>query len=115
VSIYRNVEFIDAGGRPLSGIGYSIGREVTIKVSEPGLEWTATLKPEDWTEKRTNCFCCSRGDRDGSDPACRNHGFAAKRPCEAHGMPGSTWEELDGSDSGEMPASVQAARAGDMS
>lgn len=83
-----------------------MGQEVTIIVSEPGLEYRATLKPEDWTEVRTNCFCCSCGDMEGSDPACRNHGFAATRPCELHNMPGSPWD-----DDGTMPESVQVARA----
>lgn len=56
-------------------------------------------------EERTNCFCCSCGDREGSDPACRNHGFAATRPCEEHDMPGSVWD-----DDGTMPESVQEIR-----
>lgn len=115
MGIHREVKYIDADGRPLNGLEYAMGREVTVEVSEPGLTWTATLKPEDWTEERDDCFCCSCGDREGSDHACRNHGYAGKRPCELHGMPGSTWEAEDGSDSGEMPASVQAARAGDRS
>jgi len=55
---------------------------------------------------RTDCFCCSCGDPEGSDPACRNHGFAAKRPCEEHGMPGSVWDDDD-----TMPDSVQKERA----
>lgn len=42
---------------------------------------------------RQNCFCCSCGDREGSDIACRNHGWMAKRPCETHDMPGSRWGE----------------------
>lgn len=42
---------------------------------------------------RRTCFCCSCGDREGSDVACRNHGFAAKRPCEKHETPGQPWGE----------------------
>lgn len=42
---------------------------------------------------RQNCFCCSCGDREGTDVACRNHGWAAKRPCEMHEMPGTPWGE----------------------
>jgi len=91
---------------------YAQGRPVTIHVSEPGLEYTATIRPEDWTETRTDCFCCSCGDREGSDSACRNHGFAAKRPCELHAMPGSTWDEEMMPDlKGVVPDSVQVVRA----
>jgi hypothetical protein len=56
--------------------------------------------------KRTDCFCCTCGDREGSDFACRNHGYYAQRPCERHGMPGQPWEGTD-----EMPESVQAELA----
>lgn len=57
-----------------------------------------------FTDRHT-CYCCSCSEF-GSDPYCRNHGWAAERPCEDHGMPGV----LD--DDGHMPVSVQAARAG---
>lgn len=114
MGIYRETRYTDSDGRPLSSLAYAQGREVTIHVSEPGLEYTATLKPEDWTETRTDCFCCSCGDREGSDVACRNHGFAAKRPCEAHGTPGSPWpvdfENDDAIGPEQMPESVQAIR-----
>lgn len=56
---------------------------------------------------RTDCFCCSCGDRPGSDPACRNHGWAAKRPCEIHDMPGSPWDDDEDEN---MPESVQVYR-----
>jgi hypothetical protein len=67
-------------------------------------------------EFRDTCFCCSCGDREGSDPACRNHGFAATRPCEDHGTPGSVWDAMtapgeevpDWHDT--MPESVQEYR-----
>jgi len=114
MGIYRDIKFIDEDGRPTS-LEYAMGREITISVSEPGLEYTAKLKPDDWTETRTNCFCCSCGDFT-SDPACRNHGFAAKRPCETHNMPGSVWDELPNEDGsipdwcGTMPESVQEVR-----
>jgi hypothetical protein len=42
---------------------------------------------------RQTCFCCSCGEREGTDIACRNHGWAASRPCETHGMPGTPWGE----------------------
>lgn len=68
----------------------------------------------------TNCFCCSCDDTgDGfiqSDAACRNHGFAAARPCELHGMPGQPWGDELGEDHpeyGKMPESVQVKRAAD--
>lgn len=44
-------------------------------------------------DDRQTCFCCSCGYREGADVACRNHGFAAMRPCEKHGMPGMPWGE----------------------
>lgn len=68
----------------------------------------------------TNCFCCSCDDYgDGfitSDPACRNHGFAATRPCEVHHMPGQPWgDELgeDHPDFGKLPETVQQKRTAD--
>lgn len=66
-----------------------------------------------WMEgERTNCYCCSCGEREGSDMACRNHGTGhAERACEAHGMPGSAWDFGDDDPSnGIMPASVQEYR-----
>lgn len=53
--------------------------------------------------KTSECFCCSCGDRDreGSDPFCRNHGWAGERPCEKHGSPGKV------DDDGKMPSSVE--------
>lgn len=122
MGIYRQISVTDAAGRPTT-LEYAQSREVTIHVSEPGLEYTATLKPGDWTETRTDCFCCSCGDY-GSDPACRNHGFAAERPCEKHGTSGSVWDDMFNDDgtlhatSGTMPESVQAEalrRRGDSS
>jgi hypothetical protein len=59
---------------------------------------------------RTNCYCCSCGEREGSDPACRNHGWAATRPCERHGMPGQEWDDTLETAAGRMPESVQAYR-----
>lgn len=61
-----------------------------------------TVTRTKWTEhERTNCYCCSCGERENSDPYCRNHGFAGQRPCEVHNLPGQTDED------GVMPASVQ--------
>lgn len=107
MGIYRQVAFADAKtGMPIDGLQYGPTRAVTVTISEPGLEWTATIPAEAWTEKRDNCFCCSCGDNEGSDSACRNHGHAGTRPCELHNMPGSPWEDSD-----EMPISVQQERA----
>lgn len=80
-------------------------------VSEPGVVWKRTVTPSEWTEERTDCYCCSCGERVGSDPACRNHGFAAKRPCDIHNLPGSEWdpEFMDGLE-GVMPEPVSKAR-----
>lgn len=79
--------------------------------SEPGIEIVTVYMPVLQIENRTECFCCSCPDY-SHDPACRNHGFAAKRPCELHDMPGSTWdpEFMDGEED-IMPESVQAYRA----
>jgi hypothetical protein len=59
---------------------------------------------------RQTCFCCSCGDREGSDIACRNHGFAASRPCEKHGTEGTAWGEemCDCLIGGETPESHDA-------
>lgn len=74
----------------------------------PGFVQTRELQATLWKEtERTDCFCCSCGDREGSDPACRNHGWAAQRPCEAHNMPGQAWEPEPGETEGKMPESVQ--------
>lgn len=80
-------------------------------VSEPGVTWRRTLTPSDWVEERTDCFCCSCGE--GSDPACRNHGFAAQRPCDIHNLPGSEWDDfgIEGDTLvGTMPEPVSVAR-----
>jgi hypothetical protein len=85
------------------------GQETWTEVEEtPGLIRRRTVVAHEWVEERSNCFCCSCGDREGSDPACRNHGFAATRPCETHNMPGSEWDEEMGG--GGMPESVQEIR-----
>lgn len=87
----------------------SFGGESWVEVeTEPGIVRKRYVYAHQWVEKRTDCYCCSCGDEAGLDPACRNHGFAAKRPCEVHGMPGSLWDDdLPGS-GGTMPESVQA-------
>lgn len=90
------------------------GKEQWTEVEEtPGLIRRRNVLASEWVEERTDCFCCSCGDREGSDPACRNHGFAAERPCETHNMPGSVWDDfgIEGDTSvGTMPESVQAVR-----
>lgn len=70
-----------------------------------GLKVTTVYQPIIEHHERTDCYCCSCGDREGSDPACRNHGYYGTRPCELHGTSGSPWE-----DTGEMPLSVQEQR-----
>lgn len=74
---------------------------------EPGVVHTRTVVAQPWELKeRSDCFCCSCDPDGGSqDPACRNHGFAAQRPCEVHDMPGQPWDGTD-----HMPESVQAFR-----
>lgn len=69
-----------------------------------GMKVTTVFVPIAKIEDRDNCFCCSCGEREGSDPFCRNHGFAGLRPCESHNQPGVADEE------GRMPDSVQDAR-----
>lgn len=68
----------------------------------PGHTNVRTITRTAWTlHERTDCYCCSCGHREGSDPYCRNHGFAAERPCEVHKMAGVPDED------GKMPVSVQ--------
>lgn len=43
-------------------------------------------------EDRETCYCCSCGENPGHDAYCRNHGFAGKRRCEDHDMPGDEFE-----------------------
>lgn len=75
---------------------------------------TRRVTAEAYTETRTDCFCCSCGESEyGSligDAACRNHGFAAKRPCDIHNLPGSEWDPEFGVE-GKMPEPVTVARA----
>jgi len=55
---------------------------------------TVTATP--WVEcERTTCYCCSCGEREGSDPYCRNHGFAGERRCEKHRMRGTGKHSAD--------------------
>lgn len=69
-------------------------------------------------EERTDCFCCSCPNGYSDDPACRNHGFAGKRPCLTHNMPGQVWDDdmMFGPEGPpadhvpEMPESVQWMR-----
>lgn len=84
-----------------------------VRTGTPGLETVSVYQLVATIENRTNCYCCSCPDEGPTDMACRNHGFAASRPCEYHNMPGQTWgEEMMGTTSyGTMPLSVQAVRA----
>ncbi|AYN57321.1 hypothetical protein PBI_BRIDGETTE_55 [Arthrobacter phage Bridgette] len=101
---YRKANVQYTGGGGLSWTEY---RETPGLVEER--ECTAT----GWTVKeRTNCYCCScPNEQTCADPACRNHGWAATRPCETHNMPGQPWGEEAGELEGKMPATVQQARA----
>lgn len=89
----------------------------------PGLTQTFVYELVAVIEERTNCYCCTCPD-DGlqTDPACRNHGWAATRPCEEHDMPGQPWGDemctdacrgtrhAVGCRTGTMPNSVQVVR-----
>jgi len=79
-------------------------------ITVPGLAQVFVYELVAVIENRTNCFCCSCPDGGGFDPACRNHGWAARRPCEVHGMPGEPWGEEVESLAGTMPESVQSMR-----
>lgn len=71
----------------------------------PGYTNVRTVTRTKWAEhERTDCYCCSCGHREGSDPYCRNHGFAGERACERHKLPGTPDED------GRMPVSVQERR-----
>lgn len=76
----------------------------TETVWTPEMIMRRAVRAEPFIEERTNCFCCSCGLNEFSDPFCRNHGFAGERPCEVHNMPGQVDED------GNMPASVQERR-----
>ena len=83
------------------------GETWTTRRELPGVVYTRQVTAGPWVlAERTNCFCCSCGDSPGSDPYCRNHGWAGQRPCDRHNMPGQANEE------GIMPDSVQAAMSG---
>lgn len=58
--------------------------------SEPGLKRFKVYELICVFEERTDCYCCSCGDG-GHDAACRNHGWAGRRPCELHNMPGEKY------------------------
>ncbi len=76
-----------------------------------GLKRTVYYRAVLVIEDRTNCYCCSCPSDGAMDLACRNHGFAAVRPCENHSMPGIPYDgEMEGS-AGQMPRSVQAQNA----
>lgn len=87
------------------------GTETWVEESHwPGVTMTREVTAGPWTEERTDCFCCScyednYGTHEGSDPHCRNHGWAGRRPCKDHNMPGTA------DDDGDMPISVQAENA----
>lgn len=73
--------------------------------TEPGIIRRRSVQATPWVVERTDCYCCSCPEFGGADPACRNHGWAAARPCEVHQMSGSSWDD------GTMPDSVQVVRA----
>lgn len=106
MGIYPDIVFSTPDGRPLSAEGASYKDEIIITRSRPGVTTARRYKLVDEVVERSDCFCCSCGDREGSDMACRNHGhgLAGERPCEVHNMPGKPDED------GVMPESVQKAR-----
>lgn len=68
-----------------------------------GLVQTRRVVADPWEEHWENCFCCTC-DVEGpdgiprhgmSDPGCRLHGFAGKRPCDEHHTPGTPWDDTD--------------------
>jgi hypothetical protein len=107
MGIYPTILFTDERGRALSLEGASYRDEYWVTRTEPGLKTTRRYTMVQETVVRDDCFCCSCGEREGSDASCRNHGngLAGERPCEVHKMPGAV------DDDGEMPESVQARNA----
>lgn len=79
---------------------------LTRTVHTPGLDQVFVYQLVARLEDRTDCYCCSCGEYVGTDSACRNHGWYARRPCDIHDMPGEAWEDSD-----TMPASVSQSRA----
>lgn len=74
-------------------------RKITIEAAYERVVWVSH-----WKETaRYECFCCTCYD--GTDAACRNHGYYGKRPCDIHNLPGYIWEGTD-----EMPESVLTIR-----
>lgn len=104
MGIYPSILLTDERGRALTLEGASYRAEYWVTRTEPGLKTTRRYAMVEETIVRDDCFCCSCGDREGSDPSCRNHGngLVGERPCEVHKMPGSV------KDNGVMPSSVQA-------
>lgn len=98
-------------------MGSTQGVETFLEEINPGYGERIIRRHVVWVVEsiRDSCFCCSCDtDREGSDPFCRNHGFAGMRPCEAHNMPGQP-EDMsmlhDGFIGPEpMPESVQVVR-----
>jgi hypothetical protein len=84
---------------------------------ESGVKRLRTVYASAWAEiERTNCFCCTC-PANNTDPHCRNHGFAGRRPCEEHNLPGTKYqqEHIDNKTGSlfrvdVMPQSVQAYR-----
>jgi hypothetical protein len=71
-------------------------RTYTTAVETPGLKVTYVYELICVVEERTDCFCCSCSDEESTnDPYCRNHGWAAKRPCDIHDMPGDLRDDFD--------------------
>lgn len=90
----------------------------TETVSEPGIKRTRKVFAADWVEERTDCYCCTCDANDQisgslSDAACRNHGFAGRRPCDIHNLPGEPWDITmfeDDPRAGTMPMAVNEYR-----
>jgi len=116
MGIYPGVEFFDKDGRPVQPEALAHLDQFRIVTTEPGLVTTSFFKRYGAVEDRTDCFCCSCMEDDYghlyTDAACRNHGFAARRPCDIHNLPGQSWDDTFPEGEGEMPTTVLQARAG---
>lgn len=84
---------------------------------ESGVKKMRTIYASEWVViERYDCYCCTCRNSN-PDPHCRNHGFAGRRPCEEHLMPGKHYEQehIDRKTGAilraeVMPQSVQAYR-----
>lgn len=81
------------------------GDTLIVHTSLPGVVTSVIYQKVAAIESRDDCFCCTCGEREGSDSCCRNHGWWGKRPCDIHDLPGQVDED------GNMPETVKQVRA----